>query len=116
MLSPEDSAPAVGNGLTHRDADATATKGMLIAILKTSLTLRVVFLACLQKQGVSQQASQWSLSIIAGAASNGYGYGTEPARISPSAIKVWWRSKAEDQSVATSLQSMEKETFFSIFH
>lgn len=73
MLSPEDSAPAVGNGLTHRDADATATKGMLRANLKTILSLRVMVLAYLQKQGVSQQASQWSLSIIAEAASNGYG-------------------------------------------
>lgn len=58
------STPPVGNDLTHRDA--TASKGMLRANLKTSLSLGVVFLAYLQKQGVSQQTPHWSLSIIGG--------------------------------------------------
>lgn len=52
----------MGNSLTHRDVDATATKGMMTASLKTSLDSGAMFLAYPQKQGVSQQESpQWSL-------------------------------------------------------
>lgn len=85
----------MGNGLTHTDA----TQGCYIhqrddeSKSKNQAQSRGSVFSLSAKAGVSQQTPRWGLSITAEAAR----YGTEPAGISPSATKVWWRSKGEDQ-------------------